>query len=150
MKPLQLTKAQQEEFSKRFNDELDKMTMSWDNELHNWYFWAMKALEYARVPNMRITAAEFGKLFQQEKTGLNMNVVAQLCNNLELRSPKEMDSSGKEWVEVLELNDRVADRWKILAKPSEEKVLQYFIEENNKARLMAGVPGGLQMIKGEA
>lgn len=143
MKPLQLTKQQQFEFSQKFNTEMERMIMSWDNVLRDWHPIAIKALDFANVRVLNIPQNRFIELFNEQPQGIGMNVIMALCNNLEDRSGNEMGYSGKEWAEVLLINHQIATRWQALSAPVQQKLYREFEIMNNK------VPG-LQIIKAEA
>lgn len=121
-----LTKQQQQAFAQRMNDEMAKNIMSWDNELREWHKLAIEALNFANPITLNIPQSKFVELFAEEPQGLNMNVVMILCNNIEYRTPKEMNYNARQWAEVLLMNQRIADRWNQMKFPIEKKVWKEF------------------------
>lgn len=140
---MQLNPLQQQQFAQRMNAELEKITMSWNNSLHDWYPLAMTALKYASVLELRIPQGKYADILKTDSHGINMNVVAVLSNNLEARTPEQMKVSPNEWAGILKLNDEVAKDWEALAAPVRRKVLK-------ELEIMAGKEGGLKIIKAEA
>lgn len=136
MKPLQLTREQQQQYAQRVNDELEKMTMSWDNELREWYPIALEALKFASVASLNVPQAKYHKLFLEETHGINMNVVMVLCNNLEYRTPAEMGIPAKKWDQVILLNLSIGRRWNELTKPVHGKIAREFMIMNNKPSMV--------------
>jgi len=137
-----MTRQQQVQFANEFNKELEKMTVSWTNDLRDWHPIAMRALDFASALSLNIPQKHYSRLFDQETHGLNMNVVALLANNIEARTPVEMGVNAKKWNDILQLNQRIADHWEGLAKPIRETVAK-------RMQLMEGtgvkpIIGGLQ------
>lgn len=131
----QLTPAQAKEFSRLFNNEMERITMSWDNQLKEWHKYAIKALSFANCKIIQLPQQNFRDLIKTESTGLNMNVVAHLCNNLEERSAHEMGCSVEQWGDILYLNYLVSERWQELADPTRKKLLKQFQIINNTPRI---------------
>lgn len=149
MKQFHITKEQYERMPELLTQELSKVTMSWDRDLHKWYPVAIEALLYASAMRLKIRQENFIRLFDVLPTGINMNVVMTLSNNLELRTAMEMNMTSRDWAEFLVLNALVADRWNQLAEPSRQNILKQFESENNRAKIMSA-NAGMKMIKGEA
>lgn len=137
MNPLRLNPQQQQEFAEKLNQRLEKVTMSWDNELSKWHQIALRALDYASAPSLMIPQEHYIKLFQDNAHGLNMNVVQALCNNIESRTPYEMGMPSEAWAQVLLLNHRVAIRWQALARPVEQALLREYEIMNRKTTILA-------------
>jgi hypothetical protein len=133
---VQLTREQHQKFLGILHAELDKMTMSWDAELKEWYPTAINAVKFASVTALNVSVKQYARLFEFDKMGLNMNDVAVLCNNMEVRTPAEMGVDPKEWARDLELNQRVSERWMILKEPIEKKVFKQFEIMLNKPKLV--------------
>lgn len=136
MKQLQLNKQQQQEFGQKMNTELERVTMSWDNVLKEWYPLALRALDFASAVTLNIPQNKFVDLFKNEVHGINMNIVMVLANNLESRTPNEMGVNAKRWSEILLMNHSVATRWNELVKPIQEKVVKEFEIMANKPKLL--------------
>lgn len=134
---------QQQQFGIEFEKELEKITLSWSNELKEWYPIAKQALNFASIPSLQISSQKYDLLFQTEKQGLNMNVVAALANNIEKRSPDQMGYDAEGWRYVIELNNRVGASWEALAAPVRQVV-------EKRIELMGGKKAGLKPIIAEA
>lgn len=136
MKKLQLTREQQVQFAQRVNEELEKMTMSWTNELRQWHPMAIKALDYANLKTLQIPSTKYGELFEVETHGINMNIVAALANNLEIRTPAEMNMTALQFCDVIRLNDEIGNSWNKMVEPIRKKVEKEFEIMNNKPKLV--------------
>ena len=130
------TPQEQQVYMKRMNQELDKMTISWDNELKRWYPTAIKALDFASAKSLNIDQARFIELFEVTKHGLNMNVAMFLNNNIEMRNANEMGLTGKDWGELLKLNQSIATRWNQLMIPVRDRVLREMEIVSGKPKLV--------------
>lgn len=108
---------QQQMFLQEMEKELGRMTMSWDNELREWYEIAMKALNHASVQQLNVVQANYPRVFETDYHGINMHVVTSLCNNLEMVKPAEMGMTAVQWKDVIELNIKIAQRWENLVDP---------------------------------
>ena len=128
---MNLNPLQQRQFSQEFNNEMQKVTMSWNNDLHKWYPVAFKALDFASCADLQIPQNKYSELFKRDDYGLNMNVIAVLANNLERRTPSEMGYSATEWEGILQLNQGIANNWDALADPIRKTVMK-------RVELMAG------------
>lgn len=137
--PLQLNQQQQRQYNERFNAELEKMTMSWDNELYAWHPVAIKALRFANIRSLQCPQNKLGELFKTELHGLGMNVVASLCNNLEDRSAFEMDMTTEEWAGWLVKNHEIGKRWTEMIIPVQKRV-------NKEFEIMNGKDAGMRII----
>lgn len=135
MQPIQLTKQQQVEFSAKFAEEMEKLTMSWDKDLQEWHLYAMSALSFANVRMLNIRQEHFSLLLSQDDMGLNMNVIQALCNNLEDRSANEMSMPLYRWAQILKLNSEIATRWQALAAPVQKKLYMEYEIMNRKSKL---------------
>lgn len=147
MQPIKLNPQQQKEFAEKFNERMKRVTMSWDNQLRDWYVIAIRALDFTSVRMLGIPQHLFIDLFKEEKQGLNMNVVMALCNNLEDRSAHEMGYTAREWADILILNNNIAIRWQALAAPEQKALYKEYEIMNNKTIVGAN---GMKIIKGEA
>lgn len=127
-KPLFIPRNKQEQYlyAQQINSELEKVTMSWDNVLKEWYPFAIRALDFASAVELQVPQNKVVDLFKDTVHGLNMNVVMALCNNVENRKPAEMVVSAKRWAEILLINHSVATRWQELALPVQQKVSKEF------------------------
>jgi hypothetical protein len=140
---MQLKPQQQQQFAERLNSELGKLTMTWSNILKEWYPFAIAGLRHASVLELRIPQDKFSNLFKSDSHGINMNIVAVLANNLEGRTPAQMEVDPRKWGEILKLNNEVARLWKELANPIEQRVVREF-------EILSGKGPSLKMIKAEA
>lgn len=143
MNPFEQRK-QQALYNQKFEAELERITMSWDNTLKAWHPIALKALEFASITNMRIHPLKFSDFFKEDVHGINMNVVGRLANNLEERTPREMEVSPRRWAEILALNEEVGRQWNALAEPVKQKLNREFEIMNGKSQ------AGLSIVKAEA
>lgn len=137
---MKLTPQEQQFLAQRMNEELEKVTMSWNNDLKVWHEIALQALDHASTPEMQIPQQRLADLFKTEKHGLNMNIVMVLCNNLESRKPVEMGLTASKWADVLLLNKKVSDTWAALQAPVQKKIEKEFEIMKNKPKLVM-VPG---------
>lgn len=126
MKKQVLNPQHRQQMAQAVNAELDKMTMSWTNELRDWHAIALHALHFASATDLNIPQERYGDLLKVETHGINMNIVALLANNLEGRTPNEMEYGLLEWADILKLNSDVAQRWLELAQPVQNRVLKQF------------------------
>ena len=133
---MNLTKEQQQQYVQRFNDELEKITMSWFKELREWHPVALKALDFANMRTVNVPPKMYAKLFETETHGINMNVVAVLANNLEGRTPAEMDMTAFKWRAIIELNNHVGDNWEALSEPVRKKLDKEFEIMSSKPSLV--------------
>lgn len=121
---------------------IDKMEMSWDDELNMWYKHAIKALEFC-VPNqVGITEDGLIRLFDKTDSGINMNVFAALSNNINLRTAHEMQMPTKSWAKVLALNFKLQQNWNLAVEPIRQQV-------KTRIKINSGVRGGLTIMKGD-
>jgi hypothetical protein len=135
-----LTQKEKQFLAQRMNDELNRMIMSWDNDLKQWHTYAMQALCYSSAAELQVPQARYGELLKTDNHGVNMNVVMVLCNNLENRTPAELGYSVHYWAKVLQLNANVATRWQDLQAPVQKKVEKEFDIMRGKPKLVM-VPG---------
>lgn len=124
---------------------MDKLTMSWDSVLMDWYKVAIDALRFCNTKTLMIPQNKMISLFKSEERGLNMNVVMCLCNNVEDRHAEEMGYGAREWAEFLLVNHEVATRWQALAAPAQKKIYKE-VEIMNRSV----TAGGLKLINGKA
>lgn len=124
MKKQTLNPQQRQQMAQAVNAELEKMTMSWTNELREWYEIALDALQFASATDLQIPQERYGELLKVSTHGINMNVVALLANNLEGRTPAQMGVEVYKWADILKLNSDVAQRWLELAKPVQDRVFK--------------------------
>ena len=123
---LTLNKQQQQEFAQEVNDRLDRITMSWDNLLREWHPIAIRALDFANVRVLQIEQSKFAGLFKTESTGVNMNVVTFLCNNLEDRCAHELGMTAEQFAGVLVMNAEVGKAWRAFHDPVYKEVYKKF------------------------
>lgn len=136
MKPLKIPPQLQQLYSSRFNDECEKITMSWNTELREWHPIALRALDFASVPSLNVPTKKYPELFKTEAQGINMNIVAALANNLENRSPAEMGYTAAQWREVVALNDKIGKYWNELTDPVHKVLRKEFEILMNKPKLI--------------
>jgi len=136
MKEYKFTQAQQQQFATRLDEELHKMTMSWDNELREWHALAIDALDFASPVGLRIPEDKFIELFEVEKQGVNMNIVAVLINSMRSRNASQMKMSGIQWAKCLQLNASIQKRWNALVAPLEQSLLKEVEIMGNKPKLV--------------
>jgi hypothetical protein len=126
--------------------ELEKMIMSWDNDLRMWHVHAINALPFITVFVMGVRQDKYGEKMSELKRiypqGIGMNTVAVLSNNIEARSMTDMGMNESAFNELLQLNHRVSERWELLVKPVRDRVMKRFQIMGNKPIL--------KTIKGEA
>lgn len=133
----------QHQFGIEMNKELERVTMSWSNELKLWYPFAMKALNCASLSSLKINFQDYKKLFIKEDHGVNMNVVAALANNLETKSPNDMGVDVDQYKEILELNSAIAQSWEALAEPVRQRLVKRFeLMDGNKQPKLVIAKGG--------
>ncbi|MCZ2085369.1 MAG: hypothetical protein LC112_13965 [Flavobacteriales bacterium] len=123
---MQLDPMQQQKAAQEINKRLERVTLSWNNDLREWHPLALKALEFASCALLQVPQNKYRELLKTDTHGINANVAALLANNLEARSPKELDVTIEEYVNILELNQRVADHWEALVAPIRQTVLKEF------------------------
>jgi hypothetical protein len=126
MEPRQLNPIEQRQCAEKINTELAKMTISWTADLREWHPVALEALGYASVAGLQTTGKNYGKLLTTDSHGINANVCALLCNNLETVTPSQMKMSLNEFALTQELNQRVADHWEAFVGPVRDKVVKEF------------------------
>lgn len=108
---------QRQVFGQEMSKELEKVTMSWSNDLKEWYPHAMQALRHASPASLQVNAKQYPQLFLTDLHGIKMNTVAVLANNLEARTPIEMGLSNEDYLKVIELNAKIGEYWEALAEP---------------------------------
>lgn len=137
---LKLTNQQKQQFEIRMNAELDRIIMSWDNDLKNWYPNAIRALNFASPASLSIPQTMFIELFKHEPQGLKMQVVGVLANNIESRTPVEMEVTARDWAQFLILNASIGARWNELHRPVYKKVYKEFeIMTNKPNKFIVGI-----------
>ncbi len=114
----------QQFFSQELSKELERVELSWTDDLRRWHPIAIAALETSSILELQVPQEHYPKLFQTSAMGINANVVMVLANNLEAKKPSEMKRSAFEWQEVIALNKRVADHWSGIVTPIQQKVLK--------------------------
>lgn len=114
----------QQLFSLELSKELERVELSWTDDLRRWHPIAMAALETSSVLELQVPQEHYPKLFMSSAMGINANVVMVLANNLEAKKPCEMQRSAYEWQEIIALNKRVADHWNGIVTPIQQKVLK--------------------------
>jgi hypothetical protein len=132
----QLNREQQQQFGEKLNKELERMTMSWDNDLRAWHPTAIKALNHVSCIQLRVDQALYSTLFATESQGINMNIVGILADNLQARKPYEMGYAAEDWQRVLALNNRVTVRWNELVRPIEQRIIKEIQIMSNKPGLI--------------
>jgi L-rhamnose mutarotase len=130
------TPQEQQVYQTRMKQELDKVTMSWDNDLKRWHSTALKALDFASAKSLNIDQSKFIELFEVTTHGVNMNTAMFLNNNCEMRTAFEMNLTGRDWAEFLKLNEAIAQRWNKLMQPVMERVLREMEIVSGKPRLV--------------
>jgi len=123
---MQLNPMQQQKFAARMNDELEKMTLSWNNDLKQWYPYAMRCLDVASIPELSVPADKYETIFNTETHGINMNVLMVLANNVERTKPSDVGMTAQQWISVIKLNQVVAGQWKELHAPVYKKIFKEF------------------------
>lgn len=131
-----IPKQYQQRYAQRLSEECEKITMSWNNDLRGWHHYAVTALDFANLGELNIPSKKYSELLSFESHGLNMNVVAALANNLELRTPSQMKMTAAEWVDVLKLNDEVGRSWSSLAEPIHKQLRKEFEILMNRPKLI--------------
>jgi hypothetical protein len=134
--PFTIPPQLQQKYSQRFGEECEKITMSWNNELSEWYDYAIKALDFASVAELRVPSKKYRTLLSFDAHGLNMNVIAALANNIENRTPSEMGMTAAVWADVIQLNDEVGRSWEALAEPVHKQLRKEFEIMLNKPKLV--------------
>jgi hypothetical protein len=129
---MRLSPQQQQAASQEINAALEKMQLSWSNELKQWHPLALKALNYASAASLNIPQPKWRELLQIDTHGLSANVVALLCNNLEGRQPQQMNVDAHEWADVLDLNQQIANDWEALCAPVRDKIIAKYEKQNDK------------------
>jgi hypothetical protein len=137
---MQLSKQEQQYLAQQMNKELERMTMSWDNELREWHPYALQALSFSSAIELQVPQHRYGELLKTDDHGVNMNVVMVLCNNMEGKTPAQMGYTLEEWAVILQKNAAVAQRWVEFQKPVQRKVEKEFEIMRNKPKL-AIIPG---------
>ena len=119
---MEWTPKKQKDFANQLSDALDKITLSNSKELTEWRVYATRALESASVARLNIPQGDYERLFENNKHGINMNVVAVLANNLEQTTPRDLDMTVGEFRRVIELNNIIGKHWDAMAEPTREKI----------------------------
>jgi len=123
-KKMKLNPLQQQQAAQEINKRLDKVQLSWNNDLKAWHPLALQALNHTSAAALQVPQNKYRNLLETDTHGVNANIVAVLANNLETRTPKEMGLTPEEMIEVYELNQRVADHWEALCAPIREEVIK--------------------------
>jgi hypothetical protein len=121
---MKLNMQQQQMAAQEINNRLDKVQLSWNNDLKAWHPHALKALNFASAAGLQVPQTKYRKLFETDTHGVNANIVAVLANNLEARTPEQMGLSVEEMADVYELNQRVAEHWEALVAPIRQEVIK--------------------------
>lgn len=121
---MKLNPIQQQQAAQEINKRLDKVQLSWNNDLKAWHPIALRALEHTSAAALQVPQKKYRTLFETDSHGVNANVVAVLANNLESRTPIEMEVSTENMADIYELNQRVADHWEALCAPIRESVIK--------------------------
>jgi hypothetical protein len=123
-KTMRLNPQQQQMAANEINARLNKVQLSWNNDLKEWHPIALKALNFASASALQVPQSKYRSLLETDTHGVNANIVAVLANNVETRTPQEMGYTPQEWANVLELNQKVADHWEALCAPIREQVIK--------------------------
>lgn len=129
---MRLSPQQQQMASQEINAALEKMQLSWNNELKQWHPLALKALNFASAASMNIPQPKWRELFKTDTHGLNANLVALLCNNLEARTPTQMGVEAEDWADVMDLNQEIANSWEALCAPVRDEIIAKYEKQNVK------------------
>lgn len=135
---------QQQVIAQAISAKLDMMTISWTNEMRIWHHIALKALEFAGCHELEIDQRFFKKLMETNTHGIQANVVAILCNNIERRSANQMEVSLERWNAILEMNQGISDHWNAVTLDSREDIMDAH-EEMFKPKNIV-VPGDKKII----
>lgn len=125
-----MTPQQQHQCSQEINERLSRVTLSWHPLMDEWHKYAMQALEFASPASLQMPSKHYAKLFNYDTgKGIEANVAAILCNNLESTSPKKMGMDHKEYLAVLELNNQIAEQWEGLCGPIRKEVIEKYSQK---------------------
>lgn len=126
MSKKQLNPIEQRQCAEKINAKLATMTLSWTNEMKEWHPLAMQALQFGTVASLQTTSRNYFWLLQTDTHGVNANVVALLCNNMETVSPAQMGVSCERFSEILNLNQTIADHWETFVGPVRNAIIEEF------------------------
>lgn len=107
----------QQAFAQKVQNELDKVTMSWTNELRAMYPTYLKALRLSSCAKLGVNAEKYRELLKTDNHGINMNIAAVLINNLEAVSPQELGIDCEEYAALMEANKAIGEYWESLVVP---------------------------------
>ena len=108
-----------------------------DEETKEWYYYAIRALEYASPMSLGMTMQEYMGITEVVDNGINLNNVAALCNNLESRNPYELNLSQDKYMNVIRMNINIANYWKKTTQPIHELVKRRIVLMNNSGGKVA-------------
>lgn len=136
MKEFKMTPQMQQQYATRLDEELHKMTMSWDNELREWHPIAIETLDFASPVGLRVPQDKFIEILETTAHGVNMNIVAVLMRSVQARNASQMKMSFKSWANFLKMNSRIEQRWNALVAPVEQAILKEMEIMANKPKLV--------------
>jgi hypothetical protein len=117
-----MNQDQQRKFFYEFTRELDKMTLSWDAEIEEWYDQAIKAFEYERLNDIQLTEDGYGKIIEYLPEGLNYNAFAYLIKAVSKRNAREMGMDCRGFYNLLALNKKMAGYFEATVAPIRKRV----------------------------
>lgn len=128
----QLNPFQQQELNNKILSELKKITLSWCEDLKEWHRIAIEALRFASCESLNISPSLYKEILKTQQHGVNAVIVSILCNNIERRTPAEMNVSVEEFINIIELNQKIAAQWEDICNPIRQKVIKDF--ENSQPK----------------
>lgn len=113
----------QERFNMEFFHSLDDLYMIIDTEEDKlWHQYALKGLLFASPVSLAMPQARYLLIDEVDDGGINLNNLAYLANNLEMRSPYELGINLQDYKKIISINQKMGEYYNSIALPLSEKL----------------------------
>jgi hypothetical protein len=144
-----------QQFNEAFQKKLSETSFPVESISEQWKRMAQQALFFVSIIKLGIDPADLQRLFLTLRKGgpLSMLDFSILSNNLQARTPFELELGLSEYIEFMKGADELVKVWQEIAQPMREVVEKELQEELQKKAAEKGIakhPGIMNPIKGEA
>lgn len=104
--------------------ELDKVTMSWDIEVEEWYGWAMESLKNKTTPQLGVQMNGYKMLLQREVGGIKYSIIAVLIKAIESCTAAQLGVDVYKYADIMDLNTKMLAYWDTVAAPIRDRIIR--------------------------
>lgn len=119
---MQKQAAYKERFQYEMGIEMNETYIMFDDEMREWYRYAMLCLSYSGPLDMNIQQEGYLRLREIHEDGVSVINIAYLINNIEKQNPVKLGMTQDEFNKMIEININMAKAWKIAEAPIQERV----------------------------